>query len=349
MPRVLNLRPHRPDHPGMRTTARTALALAATGALFVAPASTVLATSVPAETSPVAAEVTRLSGPDRVATAVSTSQQLFPEPIDTVVVASSQTYADSIGGATLAGLAAGPLLLTDPTALPDVVDAEVKRLLRGGGTVYLLGGEKAVGPDVAKALKAAGRRVERLSGPDRYATAVAVARVIAGDGPSPVYLASGTTYPDGLSVAPLAAHEGAVVLLTDGATMPPATAAFLASADPGGQETVAVGGAAKAAPGGRSVVGADRYDTSARVAALFDDVAAVGLSTGANWPDALVGAAAMGTLGGPLLLTDGAVLGPAGEVAGAIAARHGGLPGAILFGGEKALGPGVLDQVAALR
>ena len=334
----------------MRTAARTALVLVATGALL-APASTVLATSAPAATSPVVAEVTRLSGPDRVATAVSTSQRMFPEPIDTVVVASSQTYADSIGGATLAGLAGGPLLLTDPTVLPDVVDAEVGRLLRGGGTVYLLGGEKAVGPDVAESLKAAGRRVERLSGPDRYATAVAVAHVIAGDGPSPVYLASGTTYPDGLSVAPLAAAEGAVVLLTDGAQMPAATASFLASADPGGQDTVAVGGAAaKAAPRVRSVVGADRYDTSARVAALYgDDVAAVGFSTGANWPDALVGAAAMGTLGGPLLLTDGAGLGPAGEVAGAIAARHGGLPGATLFGGEKVLGTGVRDQVAALH
>ena len=335
----------------MRTTARTTFAIAAASALFVVPASTVLATSAPVGTSPVAADVTRLSGPDRVATAVATSQRLFPEPVDTVVVASSQTYADSIGGATLAGLAGGPLLLTDPTALPEAVDAEVERLLRGGGTVYLLGGEKAVSPAVATALKAPGRRVERLSGPDRYATAVAVARIIAGSGPSPVYLASGTTYPDGLSVAPLAAAEGAVVLLTDGAEMPAATAAFLADADPDGQSTVAVGGAAaEAAPQVRSVVGTDRYDTSARVAALYDDdVAAVGFSTGVNWPDALVGAAAMGTLGGPLLLTDGSGLGPAGEVAGAIAAQHGGLPGATLFGGETVLGPSVREQVAALR
>ena len=334
----------------MRTTARTALVLAATGVLFVASTPAVLA-SAPVGTSPAVAEVTRLSGPDRIATAVSTSQRLFPEPVDTVVVASSQTYADSIGGATLAGLAGGPLLLTDPTVLPDAVNAEVGHLLHGGGTVYLLGGEKAVSPSVATALKAPGRRVERLSGPDRYATAVAVARVIAGDGPSSVYLASGTTYPDGLSVAPLAAAEGAVVLLTDGASMPAATAAFLASADPDGQSTIAVGGAAaKAAPRARSVVGADRYDTSARVAALYDDdVAAVGFSTGANWPDALVGAAAMGTLGGPLLLTDGAGLGPAGEVAGAIAAQHGGLPAPTLFGGEKVLGQRVRDQVAALR
>ena len=298
----------------MRHAARTALAVAATGALFLAPASAV---AVPATASATTAEqivpeevssasslgpgVTRLAGPDRVATAVTTSQRLFPEPIDTVVIASSQTYADSIGGATLAGLAGGPLLLTEPTALSDAVRAEVDRLLDGGGTVYLLGGEKAVSPAVAVALEAPSRRVERISGPDRYATAVAVAKVVAGDGPSSVYLASGTTYPDGLSVAPLAASEGAIVLLTDGATMPAATAGFLATADPGGHDTVAVGGAAaKAAPQARAVVGADRYDTSARVAALYgEDVGAVGFSTGRDWPDALVGAAAMGTVGGP--------------------------------------------------
>lgn len=342
----------------MRATTRTALAVVATGALLVAPASTVLATSAVAEgpaqaaaASPLGAGPTRLSGPDRLTTAVATSQRLFPDPVDAVVVASSRTYADSIGGATLAGLAGGPLLLVDPTALPDVVRDEVNRLLAGGGTVYLLGGEKAVSPAVAVALKAAGRRVERISGPDRYATAVAVARTIAGDGPSTVYLASGTTYPDGLSVAPLATSEGAVVLLTDGTAMPDATASFLATADPGGQRTVAVGGAAaKAAPQARAVVGADRYDTSARVAALYGgEVGAVGFSTGKDWPDALVGAAAMGTLGGPLLLTDGSTLGVADGAAGAIAAKHGGLPAPVLFGGEKALGPDVGVQVAAIR
>lgn len=341
----------------MRATTRTALAVAATGALCLVPASTVLATSAVAEApaptlaaSPLGAGLTRLSGPDRLATAVATSQRLFPDPVDAVVVASSQTYADSIGGATLAGLAGGPLLLVDPTVLPDAVGAEVKRVLVGGGTVYLLGGEKAVSPAVATALKAPGRRVERISGPDRYATAVAVARTIAGDGPSGVYLASGTTYPDGLSVAPLATSEGAVVLLTDGAAMPAATSSFLATADPEGQRTVAVGGAAvKAAPQARAVVGADRYETSARVAALYDgEVGAVGFSTGQDWPDALVGAAAMGTLGGPLLLTDGSDLGPARGAAGAIAAKRGGLPAATLFGGERAMGPGVSDQVAGL-
>ncbi len=342
----------------MRAITRTALAaVATTGALCVVPASTVLATPAVVEVSAQTAAASspgpspvRLSGPDRLATAVATSQRLFPDPVETVVVASSQTYADSIGGATLAGLAGGPLLLVEPTALPDTVRTEVDRLLHGGGIVYLLGGEKAVSSAVATALKAPGRRVERISGADRYATAVAVARTIAGDGPSAVYLASGTTYPDGLSVAPLATSEGAVVLLTDGAAMPEATAGFLATADPGGQRTVAVGGAAaKAAPQVRAVVGADRYDTSARAAGLYGgEIGAVGFSTGQDWPDALVGAAAMGTLGGPLLLTDGSDLGPARGAAATIAAQREGLPAVTLFGGEKAMGRGLSDQIAGL-
>ena len=46
--------------------------------------------------------------------------------------------------------------------------------------------------------------------------------------------------------------------------------------------------------------------------------AAVGLASGRTWPDALVGAAAMGGLGGPLLLTDPSGLSP--QAASALAA-----------------------------
>ena len=42
---------------------------------------------------------------------------------------------------------------------------------------------------------------------------------------------------------------------------------------------------------------------------------AVGIATGDNWPDALVASAAMGTIGGPLLLTSGADLNPEAKAA----------------------------------
>ena len=65
---------------------------------------------------------------------------------------------------------------------------------------------------------------------------------------------------------------------------------------------------------------------------------AVGIATGDNWPDALVASAAMGTIGGPLLLTGGADLNP--EAKGALeklnAARP--LTTGFVFGGAATVG-----------
>ena len=51
---------------------------------------------------------------------------------------------------------------------------------------------------------------------------------------------------------------------------------------------------------------------------------AVGVAVGGNWPDALVGAATMGRIGGPLLLTDGRTLTDANLAAARAAASASG-------------------------
>ena len=134
----------------------------------------------------------------------------------------------------------------------------------------------------------------------------------------PLYLVSGTDWPDGLSVAPLAAHTyGAVLLTRPGTTLPPATRAGVDAALAAGRRVVAVGGsAARAFPAAsRTIVGSDRYKTSRLVSdqiAAATDYAAprrVVFASGTSWPDALLGAtvAGQGSLArdtqGPLLLT----------------------------------------------
>ncbi|WP_413318014.1 cell wall-binding repeat-containing protein [Agrococcus sp. 1P02AA] len=61
---------------------------------------------------------------------------------------------------------------------------------------------------------------KRISGTDRYRTAVAVSRSEFGAGVPVVYLASGQNFPDGLSAGPAAAHQGGPVLLTPRAEVP---------------------------------------------------------------------------------------------------------------------------------
>ncbi|WP_345712769.1 Ig-like domain-containing protein, partial [Kineococcus glutinatus] len=315
-------------------------------------------------TAPVA--VDRLGGSDRIATSVAVSRDAFPveQRATAAVVATSWDFADAIGGARLAAAVSGPLLLSHIEDLDADVAAEVERVVTPGGDVYVLGRTNALSDRVQTALiELDGRyRVIRIGGDDRYETAVAIAdRVQAGVDTGPVYLASGTNFPDGLAVAALASHTGGVVLLTKGEQLPAATREWLDRHDPRAERVVPAGGpAVRALPAEaeRAIVGRDRYDTARLVAARFAGAApgsgdapteALGVATGATWPDALVGAAAMGTHRGPLLLTPGGALAPATREA--FLALHAGAPAlsrAVVFGGEGSIRPGVYAEIRSL-
>jgi hypothetical protein len=131
----------------------------------------------------------------------------------------------------------------------------------------------------------------------------------------------------------------------------------VSSCSPSGARTVPVGGPAAAAAShlpaaaaqaavAHALVGTDRYDTARLIAARFttpatpagtSPVTVVGLATGENWPDALVGSAAMGGLGGPLLLTTGAHLSSSTQAAMTALARDGALNTGIVFGSGGAI------------
>lgn len=94
------------------------------------------------------------------------------------------------------------------------------------------------------------------------------------------------------------------------------------------------------------VAGADRYETAIKAARLaFPDGAdAVVIATGANWPDALGGAALAGSLEAPILLTGKDAL-PA-LVEAEIAAL--GATKAYILGGTGAVGPAVESRLVQL-
>lgn len=333
----------------------TALNLVGAGTPSSASPSIVPQTGSPVPVPP-APGTHRFSGGDRVGTAVSVSRELFPAPssAQAVVVSTSLRYADALAGARLATATSAPLLLTDSTTLNADVAAEVRRVLADGGDVYLLGGDNALSPTVANALAALSPtyRIHRVAGADRTTTATAVAdtvTAVTADRTSPIYLVNGQNFPDGLAVSALAARTGGILLLTDGGTLPASTRDYLAANDPTGTRTVPVGGpaltAAAALPAAvraRALVGADRYETARLVAARFPATATparplttVGLATGANWPDALVGSAALGNLGGPLLLTDRDQLSAAAKTAMTDLVKSGTVTTGVVLGGRE--------------
>jgi putative cell wall-binding protein len=165
--------------------------------------------------------------------------------------------------------------------------------------------------------------VTRLSGADRFATAVAISatEIPTGHTAGAVVLARADDYPDALVGTALATARTAPLLFSSGATLQPQTQAEIQRVLlPGG--TVYLLGGTNAIPAsvaatlsslGYVVVryaGADRYGTALAVADALGDPSTVLLATGTNFPDALAAGPAAAHVGGIVLLTDGTAMPP---------------------------------------
>jgi putative cell wall-binding protein len=284
----------------------------------------------------------RLSGADRFATAIAASTAEFPTAgsAGAVVLARSDDYPDALVGAALAAAKNAPLLFANGGALTAPTSAEIQRVLTVGGTVYLLGGTAAIPDSVGTALTAMGYIAVRLSGPDRFATALAVAGALGN--PSTVLLATGINFPDALAAGPAAAHLGGVVLLTNGTSMPASVLAYL-TAHPG--TVYAIGGPAVAADSNATALtGADRFATAAAVAAaLFASPNNIGVASGVTFPDALSGGAFQAHFGGPIVLAAPTAL--PGSTSSYITGAKSTIVTTSIFGGTAALSDAVQTAI----
>ncbi|WP_228266404.1 ExeM/NucH family extracellular endonuclease [Ornithinimicrobium ciconiae] len=175
------------------------------------------------------AEVVRISGEDRYATASALAQARFgAADVDTVYVASGLEFADSLSAGPLAGLEDDPIVLAKSDAVPLATRAALEAL--DPDRIVVLGGTVAISDDVMTELESYATTVERLRGDDRYATAAVIASRIA---PSEnVFVASGQAFPDALSGAALAGLRQSPLLLTQQDHLPTATAAALVEREP---------------------------------------------------------------------------------------------------------------------
>ncbi|MBS2539843.1 cell wall-binding repeat-containing protein [Catenulispora sp. NF23] len=299
--------------------------------------------------------VERLDGPDRIGTADQVSGWSYAnQQANVVVLARQDIFADALAGSALAARFHGPLLLTPTGNLDPRTLAEMKRVLKPGAFVYVLGQTQAISAKTFEQVAAAGFRPTRIGGQDRFQTAVDIAETIVPDyshNPVTILTATGLNYPDALAAGAVAgSRPNTVVVLTSDKKMPPETQAFL-NAVP--QRTVfGVGGEAVSALSsaripGAPVFGADRFVTASIVAhTFFGGPQVVGIATGYNFPDALAGGALAGSVGGPLLLT-----GPTGlpsETADYLRSASGSVSDAVMFGGPAVIDDGLQNQVGDL-
>lgn len=203
------------------------------------------------------------------------SQAAFPtdDSADFVLVGRSNGFADSLGGAALAG-GRGPVLFTDgkvkgggetdPVLNPGS-RTELDRVLADGGKVYLLGGTAAVSAQTESELVEAGYDVERLAGPGRQETSVAIARALVAEygTPEKIFVANGWNWPDAITGGAAAASAGIPVVLAHKDSVHADVRAFLAE-HPDAQ-VFALGGRAALSDAVVEQVGATRLSGATRV------------------------------------------------------------------------------------
>jgi hypothetical protein len=125
----------------------------------------------------------------------------------------------------------GVVLLTDGSTMPTTVKAY---LTAHPGTVYAVGAPAAAADPAAT----------KLTGADRYATAVAVDSTVFNGGPTNIGVASGVQFPDALSGGVYEAHFGGAMVLSDPAVLPTTTSTYLSNVKGSVTSTAIFGGTA---------------------------------------------------------------------------------------------------------
>ena len=252
-------------------------------------------------------EVSRISGSNRYATAAAISAATFPGGSAKAFVITGESFADALGVGPVAHMAGAPILLTSGASVPSATLEELRRLSLD--EIIVVGGPAVISGSVISVLSKIAP-TSRIAGPNRYATAALLSSSHFASATT-VYIVNGNAFPDGLAGGPLAAANGAPILLTRSDSLPSETLVEIERL--GATKAVVIGGTAVVLAGVVNalskivssvdrIAGSNRYATAAAVAALFPNPAGVTIASGLAFPDALsvTPLAAMGS--SPILL-----------------------------------------------
>lgn len=165
--------------------------------------------------------VTRLSGATRYETAVAIAKELSvltKKSFTRLYFANAANYPDALAIGSVAGIEGNPILYLPNKGKIDKATSDYVTST-GCKSSVILGGTAAVSAEGEKSVKALGLTADRISGSDRYATALAISKTFA-----PIYtgksiaVATGTNFPDALAGGAFAAQQGIPVLLVSDKT-----------------------------------------------------------------------------------------------------------------------------------
>ncbi|MDU4731639.1 cell wall-binding repeat-containing protein, partial [Finegoldia magna] len=207
---------------------------------------------------------------------------------------------DSLSASALSKALKAPILLVKKDQLDSVVAQEIKRL--GAKNVVVIGGEQSVDKTKDSLSK---YNVQTIAGSDRYETSAKIAQeIIKRTGTTQAVIASGETFADALTVAPLANKNNMPILLVQPNNIPKATQEVLKQINKaiivGGEKTIS-NQVANKLPNPTRIAGANRYETAKKIYEYgFKDRKEVNIANGTNFADSLV----IGSIDCPILLAE---------------------------------------------
>lgn len=258
-----------------------------------------------AQASPLAYSTERLSGQDRIETALKIAQKGW-DSAQTVILCEYTDYPDSIAAAPFAVSLNAPILLTGGKTIDERVVNELQRLKPQN--VIMLGGQGCLGVSIEKELDNLSLKWERIGGTNRYETSVLLASRLNSDS---LIIANGDDFADALSAASYAGIQQIPIVLTS-KTLPASVLKYWQENKP--QHIIVIGGEAvvpssSLTQAGLSIEtrlgGQNRYETNAAVVAYMQGAMQTQnlfLASGQTFADAVTGTVLAAKQKAPLLL-----------------------------------------------
>ena len=256
---------------------------------------------------------TRIAGRNRQLTAVEVSKTLF-QKADTLIITSSDKMVDSLASSPFGVGIKAPTLLVDKDKISNEVLSEIKRL--NPSKIIIAGGKLSISQKVENQIKELGIKQQRISGHDRFETAVKLGEQVRANSTNKkeIILVNGFNNIDALTAGSLAAKLNIPILLTESDQLNEITEKAIK--DWGIEKVTIIGGKtqvsetlkAKLRNSGITVdrlAGRTRVDTALEVAkAVNSDPDKVIFANKTAYPDALIAPYLSKAKEAPIMLID---------------------------------------------
>lgn len=228
-----------------------------------------------------------------------------------VILASGDTFADSLAASPLASYLDSPILLVKKSRVSDEVLNEINRL--GADHILIIGGEEALSGNVEDELGGLQVETHRLFGETRYETNLAINEIIPFKS-NKAFIVSGENYPDALSIASYSGVLNYPIIYTKQDSLSDSLKQYIQTEEI--TKAYVIGGEAVVSkkventlPSPYRISGEDRYSTNKAIQDAFGKQLSspyLFYATGENYPDALTAGPLASRLKSPVLLVGAA-------------------------------------------